>query len=67
MVLRYNDLQDLTANMMSEACKDTEIEPKLMSLTGVELQGQTVQTCCSSAMFSVNIKRNNLTMKESLK
>ena len=41
MVLRYNDLQDLTANMMSEACKDTEIEPKLTPLSGEELQGRT--------------------------
>ena len=41
MVLGYNDLRDLTANMMSEACKDTEIEPKLTPLSGEELQGRT--------------------------
>ena len=28
----------LTANMMSEVCKDTEIEPKLMPLSGEELE-----------------------------
>ena len=39
--IRYNDLLDLTANMMSEACKDTEIEPKLTPLSGEELQGRT--------------------------
>ena len=39
--IRYNDLLDLTANMMSESCKDTEIEPKLKPLSGVELQGRT--------------------------
>ena len=26
---RHNDLQDLTANMMSEVRKDTETEPKI--------------------------------------
>ena len=41
MVLRYNDLRDLTANMIPEACKDTEIEPKLTPLSGEELQGRT--------------------------
>ena len=41
MVLRHNDLRDLAANMMSEECKDTEIEPKLTPLSGEELQGRT--------------------------
>ena len=35
--IRYNDLRDLTANMMSETCKDTEIEPKLTLLSAEEL------------------------------
>ena len=39
--IRHNDLRDLTANMMSEVCKDTEIEPKLTPLSGEELQGRT--------------------------
>ena len=39
--IRHNDLRDLTANRMSEVCKDTEIKPKLMSLSGEELQGKT--------------------------
>ena len=39
--IRHNDLRDLTANIMSEVCKDTEIEPKLTPLSGVELQGRT--------------------------
>ena len=43
-----NDLRELTANMMSEVCKDTETELKLASLSGEELQGrtsnQTIQT-----------------------
>ena len=39
--IRHNDLRELTANMMSEVCKDTEIEPKLTLLSGEELQGRT--------------------------
>ena len=37
--IRHNNLRDLTANMMSEVCKDTEIEPKLPPLSGEQLQG----------------------------
>ena len=40
-IIRHNDLRDLTANMMSEVCKDTETEPKLTPLSGEELQGRT--------------------------
>ena len=36
-----SDLRDLTANMMSEVCKDTEIEPILAPLPGEELQCRT--------------------------
>ena len=36
-----SDLRDLTANMMSEVCKDTEIEPILTPLPGEELQCRT--------------------------
>ena len=42
--IRHNDLRDLTAltaNMMSEVCEDTEIEPKLTPLSGEELKGRT--------------------------
>ena len=39
--MRHSDLRDLTANMVSDVCKDTEIEPKLTPLTGEELQGRT--------------------------
>ena len=43
--IRYNDLRDLTANMMSEACKDTEIEPKLTPSSGEELQVPAAVPC----------------------
>ena len=39
--IQHNDLRDLTANVMSEVSKDTEIEPKLTPLYGEELQGRT--------------------------
>ena len=38
---RHNDLRDLTANMMLEVCKDTEIEFKLIAFSGEELQVRT--------------------------
>ena len=41
LYIRHNDLRDLTANMMSEVCKDTENEPKLTPLSGKKLQGRT--------------------------
>ena len=36
----HDDLQDVTENMMSEVCKDTETEPKIIALSGEELQGK---------------------------
>ena len=39
--IRHNDLRDLTASMLSEMCKNTEIEPKLTPLSGEQLQGRT--------------------------
>ena len=42
--IRHNDLRDLTANMLSEVCKDVEIEPKLTRLTGKELGSRTANT-----------------------
>ena len=39
--IRHNDLRDLTARIVLEVCKDTEIEPKLLSLSGEELHGKT--------------------------
>ena len=39
--IRHNDLRDLTPRIVSEVCKDTEIEPKLLPLPGEELHGRT--------------------------
>ena len=41
--IRHNDLRDLTAKMLSEVCKDTEIEPKLTTLTEKELDSRTAK------------------------
>ena len=35
--IRHNDLHDLTARIVSEVCKDTEVEQKLLPLSGEEL------------------------------
>ena len=37
--IQHIDLRDLTANMMSEMCKDTETRPISTLLSGEELQG----------------------------
>ena len=39
--IRHNDLRDLLARIVSEVCKDTEIEPKLLPLSAEELHGRT--------------------------
>ena len=44
VTIRRNDLRDLTANMLSEVCKDVEIEPKLTPLTGEVLGSRTANT-----------------------
>ena len=42
--MRQSDLRDLTANMLSEVCKDIEVKPKLAPLTGEELDSRTAKT-----------------------
>ena len=42
--IRHNYLKDLTANMLSEGCKDIEIKPKLTPLTGEVLGSRTANT-----------------------
>ena len=38
VTIRHNDLR---TKIVSEVCKDTEIEPKFLSLSGKELIGRT--------------------------
>ena len=42
--MKHNDLRDLTANMLSEVCKDIEIEPQLIPLTSEGLGSRTANT-----------------------
>ena len=39
--IRHNDLIDLTVRLVSEVCKDIEIEPKLLPLSGQKINGRT--------------------------
>ena len=41
VTIRHNDLRDLTAKVLSEVCNDTEIEPKLVPLSGEDLSNRT--------------------------
>ena len=40
--ISHNNLGDLTTRIVSEVCKDTEIERKLLLLSGEELHGRTI-------------------------
>ena len=42
--ITHNDLRDLTTNMLSEVCKDREIEQKLKTLTGDKLDSRAAKT-----------------------
>ena len=37
VTIRRNDVRDLTTKILSEVCYDTEIEPKLVPLSGEDL------------------------------
>ena len=39
--IRYNEIRDLTANLLSEVCNDDCIEPHLQPITGEHLSGAT--------------------------
>ena len=32
-IIGHNDIRDLTANLLTEVCKDVDIEPKLLPIT----------------------------------
>ena len=54
---RHNDLRDLTANMMSKVCKDTETEPKQTPFSWTKLQGRMLNI---SSEVSVDIRARGL-------
>ena len=40
----HNDTRDLTANILNEVCNDAEVEAKLISLNGEQLQHRSAIT-----------------------
>ena len=42
--IRYNDIRDLTATLLTEVCNDVCIEPELQSVTDEELTGSTANS-----------------------
>ena len=44
MVIRHNEVRDLTAELLSEVCNDVAIEPSLTPLSGEIFQSQTTST-----------------------
>ena len=41
--IRHDDLRDVISNMISEVCKDTEIEPKLTLEKNCKVERQIIQ------------------------
>ena len=41
ITIRHNDLRDLTANLLTEVCKDSDIEPQLLPVTVETLQSNS--------------------------
>ena len=53
ITVRHNDLRDLNANLLTEVCKDVDIEPHLLPVTGETFDNRTANT---SNEARVNIK-----------
>ena len=53
ITIRHNDLRDLTANLLTEVCKDVDIEPQLLPVTGETFENRTTNI---SNEARVNIK-----------
>ena len=44
ITIRHNDLRDLNANLLTEVCKDVDIEPQLVLVTGQIFENRTTNT-----------------------
>ena len=44
ITIRHNDLRDLTANLLTEVCKDVNIKPQLLPLTGETFNNRTANS-----------------------
>ena len=42
--IRHNDLRDLITNLLTEVCKDVDIEPQLLPVTGETFDNRTANT-----------------------
>ena len=54
ITIRHNDLCDLTANLLTEVCKDVDIEPQLLPVTGETLK-LALLCLCGSKSISRNV------------
>ena len=43
-MIRHNDLRDFTANLLTEVCKDVDVEPQRLPVTGETFENQTANT-----------------------
>ena len=44
IAIRHNDLRDLNANLLTEVCKDVDIEPQLVLVTDQTFENRTTNT-----------------------
>ena len=52
LIIRHNDVRDLTAKLLSEVCHDVQTEPHLQPLTGEILRYKTaVPVFCTKRVF----------------
>ena len=42
--IRHNEVRDLAADLLTEACYDVEVEPKLQELTGEHMHLRSANT-----------------------
>ena len=43
ITIRQNDLRDLTAKLLTELCKDVDIKPQLLPVTGEKFNNRTAK------------------------
>ena len=48
VTMRHNELRDLTANMLTEVCKDVAIEPSLLEINGETFKLKSTKTGAES-------------------
>ena len=41
VIMRHDEIRDITASMLNEICKDVEIEPRLQPITGEQMRCRT--------------------------